>query len=73
MELVLLNDARTANPAGSRHEAWGGPGGALILGIFQIPNRFFDADGSIRDFTGNDWESVWGAANERWTRAAFGE
>jgi len=59
-------------PAGSRHEAWAGPTGTLILGIFQIPNRFFDADGNVRDFTGNDWETLWGAAHARWEQAAFG-
>jgi anti-sigma factor ChrR (cupin superfamily) len=58
-------------PAGSRHEAWAGARGALILGIFQIPNRFFDADGKVRDFTGNDWEQAWGAAQARWEQSAF--
>ncbi|HEX5092138.1 MAG TPA: cupin domain-containing protein, partial [Burkholderiales bacterium] len=32
-------------PAGSRHSAWGGPQGGLMLAIFQIANRFFEADG----------------------------
>ncbi len=27
-------------PAGSRHDAWGGPDGALILSMFLKPNRF---------------------------------
>lgn len=58
-------------PAGSRHEAWAGVRGALILGIFQIPNRFFDADGKVRDFTGSDWEQAWGAAQARWEHSAF--
>ena len=29
-------------PAGSRHEAWGGPEGCLALAMFQAPNRFFE-------------------------------
>lgn len=47
-------------PAGSRHEARGGPQGALLLGVFQIPNRFFAPDGKAVDFGGRDWDSVWG-------------
>ncbi len=58
-------------PAGSRHEAWAGAAGALILGMFQIPNRFFDPDGSVRDFAGNDWEAAWGDAQVRRVQAAF--
>ena len=50
-------------PAGSRHEAWT-PDGGLMLSIFQIPNRFFDADGGVTDMLGQDWASAWnGAAN----------
>lgn len=52
-------------PAGSRHEAWGGPAGALLLGMFQIPNRFFNAEGKAVDPRGNDWESVWGEVLRR--------
>ena len=52
-------------PAGSRHEAWGGPAGALLLGMFQIPNRFFSPEGKAVDPRGNDWESVWGEALRR--------
>jgi anti-sigma factor ChrR (cupin superfamily) len=58
-------------PAGSRHEAWAGPEGGLMLGIFQIPNRFFQADGRIVDFLGNDWEKTWGAAYARQEEAKF--
>ena len=36
-------------PAGSRHEAWAGPEGGLMLGMFQMPNRFFEADGRAVD------------------------
>jgi len=52
-------------PAGSRHEAWAGPQGGLMLAMFQIPNRFFQADGRETDFLGNDWEKSWGAALRR--------
>lgn len=52
-------------PAGSRHEAWGGAEGGLMIAIFQIPNRFHEADGSERDLQGRDWEATWGAALQR--------
>jgi anti-sigma factor ChrR (cupin superfamily) len=52
-------------PAGSRHEAWGGAEGGLMLAIFQIPNKFFQADGRETDFLGNDWEKSWGFALKR--------
>jgi anti-sigma factor ChrR (cupin superfamily) len=47
-------------PAGSRHEAWGGPQGNLLLGMFQAPNKFFEGDGRVTDYGGNDWEQSWG-------------
>jgi hypothetical protein len=28
--------------------------------MFQIPNKFFQPDGRITDFLGNDWEKSWG-------------
>lgn len=49
-------------PAGSRHEAWAGPQGGLMLAIFQIPNRFYEPDGRETDVTGADWEAAWGKA-----------
>ena len=52
-------------PAGSRHEAWAGPEGNLSIAMFQIPNRFFLADGAVRDFIGNDWDKAWGDALRR--------
>ena len=58
-------------PAGSRHAAWAGPEGGLMLGMFQMPNRFFDADGRVVDFLGNDWEKTWGAVQERQEQAKF--
>lgn len=47
-------------PAGSRHEAWAGPQGGLFLAMFQVPNKFFQEDGRVTDFLGNDWEQAWG-------------
>ena len=58
-------------PAGSRHEAWAGPEGGLMIGIFQIPNRFYDAAGKEVDFLGNDWEKTWGTAYARQEHAKF--
>ena len=49
-------------PAGSRHMAWGGPQGGVMLAIFQIPNRFYERDGRETDFLGNDWGKTWGHA-----------
>ena len=46
-------------PAGSRHHAWAGPQGGLFLAIFQAPNKFFQADGSVTDFLGRDWQKTW--------------
>jgi len=48
-------------PAGSRHEAWAGPGGCLALAMFQMPNRFYEKDGKVVDFLGNEWQKAWGA------------
>lgn len=58
-------------PAGSRHEAWAGPEGGLMIGIFQIPNRFYDVDGREVDFLGNNWDKTWGAAYARQEQAKF--
>jgi anti-sigma factor ChrR (cupin superfamily) len=57
-------------PAGSRHEAWAGPEGNLSIAMFQIPNRFYLADGAVRDFVGNDWETSWGGALRRHEEAS---
>jgi anti-sigma factor ChrR (cupin superfamily) len=51
-------------PARSRHEAWAGPQGGLMLAMFQVPNRFYGADGRETDFLGNDWQKTWGAARK---------
>jgi anti-sigma factor ChrR (cupin superfamily) len=47
-------------PAGSRHTAWSPKGGTFIA-IFQIPNKFYEADGHVTDAAGKDWDEVWGA------------
>jgi anti-sigma factor ChrR (cupin superfamily) len=49
-------------PAGSRHDAWAGPQGGLMLAIFQIPNRFYAVDGRETDVTGADWDANWAKA-----------
>ena len=48
-------------PAGSRHVAWC-PEGGLMIAIFQIPNKFFEADGRVTDVSGKDWHEAWGHA-----------
>jgi anti-sigma factor ChrR (cupin superfamily) len=58
-------------PAGSRHEAWAGPKGGLLLGMFQMPNRFFKPGGKIEDFLGNDWHQKWGEVMSRHEQAQF--
>jgi anti-sigma factor ChrR (cupin superfamily) len=57
-------------PAGSRHEAWAGSKGVLLLGMFQMPNRFFE-DGQELDFLGEDWENKWSALQARQEQAKF--
>jgi len=52
-------------PAGSRHEAWAGAQGGVMLAMFQIPNRFYDRDGRETDFLGNDWDKTWGSVSSR--------
>ena len=49
-------------PAGSRHEAWAGSQGGLMIAMFLVPNKFFQPDGRALDFAGNDWQARWGAA-----------
>jgi anti-sigma factor ChrR (cupin superfamily) len=44
---------------GSRHVAWC-PEGGLMLAIFQVPNKFFEADGRVVDAAGQDWDETWG-------------
>jgi len=58
-------------PAGSRHEAWAGPDGVLLVGIFMLPNRFFEKDGGERDFLGQDWEKTWGEPQTRRQQSQF--
>jgi len=49
-------------PAGSRHEAWAGAEGGLMLAMFQIPNKFYEKDGRETDVLGQDWNKAWGNA-----------
>ena len=49
-------------PAGSRHEAWAGPQGGLMLAMFQVPNKFFESDGRETDVLGQDWNAAWAKA-----------
>jgi len=49
-------------PAGSRHEAWAGPNGGLMLAMFQIPNKFYEKDGRETDQMGRDWNATWSKA-----------
>lgn len=58
-------------PSGSRHEAWAGPQGALFIAMFNIPNRFFRANGRQEDFTGAEWEEKWGPVLARHEEAMF--
>lgn len=53
-----------ARPAGSRHAAWT-PEGGMMVAFFQMPNKFFEPDGDVVDFLGNDWEKEWGPAHAR--------
>ena len=46
-------------PPGSRHEAWAGAQGGLMLAMFQIPNKFFEADGRETDVNGRNWNETW--------------
>lgn len=45
--------------AHSRHSAWA-PEGGVLLGIFQVPNKFFERDGRVTDPTGATWDEAWG-------------
>jgi hypothetical protein len=31
-----------------------------MLAIFQVPNKFFEADGRVVDAGGQDWDETWG-------------
>jgi anti-sigma factor ChrR (cupin superfamily) len=50
--------------AGSRHVAWC-PEGGLMLAMFQVPNKFYEANGRVTDASGKDWNSVWGHTQKR--------
>ena len=36
--------------------------GCVVLGIFQVPNKFFEDGGRIADVLGQDWDAAWGGA-----------
>lgn len=68
LEGALVDDDGTCTagdfvwrPSGSRHEAWS-PEGCLVLGIFQVPNKFFEDGGRVADILGQDWDAAWGSA-----------
>ena len=44
---------------GSRHAATT-PEGGLMIAMFQVPNKFFEADGRVVDAAGQDWDQTWG-------------
>jgi anti-sigma factor ChrR (cupin superfamily) len=44
---------------GSRHAAWA-PEGGILLGIFHVPNKFFEQDGRVTDPAGKLWSETWG-------------
>lgn len=46
-------------PAGSRHAAYT-PEGGVMIAIFQVPNKFYEQDGSIVDLIGQEWGRKWG-------------
>ena len=48
-------------PSGSRHQAWT-PDGCLVLGVFQVPNRFFEEDGRVTDILEQEWDQAWSDA-----------
>ena len=51
-------------PPGSRHAAYA-PEGALCIGIFQTPNKFYEKDGRTTDMLGRDWLEAWGHTVEK--------
>lgn len=54
-------------PPGTRHEAHT-PNGGLMLAMFMVPNKFFDADGKVTDMLNQPWDAVWGNASSLRTR-----
>jgi hypothetical protein len=67
IEQTFVLEGSLVCPEGECHAGqfvWPGPNGGLFLGIFQIPNRFFETDGRETDALGNDWEKSWGGASK---------
>ncbi len=56
---------------GSRHVAWC-PEGGLMLAIFQVPNKFFEADGRVVDAAGQRWRGRRGGPRGSPRRRATG-
>ena len=46
-------------PPGSRHSAYT-PEGGLMIAMFLIPNKFYEAGGKAVDLIGEDWGLKWG-------------
>ena len=53
-------------PASSRHTAWS-PNGGIMLGIFQVPNKFFRNE-KESDMLDQDWFSMWGRSSNLQTQ-----
>ena len=61
------SNARPANTSGASRAAATSPGvreGGLMLAIFQVPNKFFEADGRVVDAAGEDWDADLGPHQE---------
>jgi anti-sigma factor ChrR (cupin superfamily) len=54
-------------PAGTRHAAYT-PKGGLMLAMFQVPNKFFERDGSVKDMLDRDWSAFWNSASNLQTQ-----
>jgi anti-sigma factor ChrR (cupin superfamily) len=54
-------------PAGTRHAAYT-PKGGLMLAMFQVPNKFFERDGSVKDMLDRDWGAFWNSASNLQTQ-----
>jgi anti-sigma factor ChrR (cupin superfamily) len=57
--LVVRQGEYVFRPAGSRH-AVVAPDGAVMIAMFQAPNRFFEEAGKVVDMMGHDWGATWG-------------
>ena len=39
-----------------------------MLAIFQVPNKFFERDGSVKDMVDRDWDELWSSASNLQTQ-----